>query len=94
MAGNVSEWVEDGYHGSYDCDANPGEINCEDGGVAPADGIAWAFEPRAPATYGVVRGGSFYAGYHPGTSARLRVAARVYQPSGEGNWDIGFRCAR
>jgi formylglycine-generating enzyme required for sulfatase activity len=43
LYGNVWEWVEDDWHGSYD--------------GAPADGTAWVDVPRA--TYRVFRGGSF-----------------------------------
>ncbi|MFC1888204.1 SUMF1/EgtB/PvdO family nonheme iron enzyme [Thermodesulfobacteriota bacterium] len=44
MLGNVREWIEDDYHGSYQ--------------GAPADGRAWMKEPRG--TSRVVRGGSWY----------------------------------
>jgi formylglycine-generating enzyme required for sulfatase activity len=44
LYGNVWEWVEDDWHGSYD--------------GAPADGTAWVDELRA--TYRVLRGGGFY----------------------------------
>jgi formylglycine-generating enzyme required for sulfatase activity len=43
LYGNVWEWVEDDWHGSYD--------------GAPADGTAWVDEPRA--SIRVIRGGSF-----------------------------------
>lgn len=44
MSGNVWEWVEDDYHGSYD--------------GAPANGSAWIDSPRSPDR--VLRGGSWY----------------------------------
>jgi formylglycine-generating enzyme required for sulfatase activity len=43
MAGNLWEWVEDDYHGSYD--------------GAPADGAAWTESPRGSDR--VIRGGSW-----------------------------------
>ena len=44
MSGNVWEWVEDDWHGSYN--------------EAPTDGSAWVEDPRA--SNRVERGGSFY----------------------------------
>jgi formylglycine-generating enzyme required for sulfatase activity len=43
MAGNVFEWVQDDYHGSYN--------------GAPGDGSAWVDEPRG--SFRVFRGGSW-----------------------------------
>lgn len=43
MAGNISEWVEDDFHSSYD--------------NLPADGSAWVDEPRSSSR--AIRGGSF-----------------------------------
>ena len=43
MAGNVSEWVQDDFHSSYD--------------NLPADGSAWEDEPRSSSR--VTRGGNF-----------------------------------
>ena len=87
MAGNVWEWVEDDYHGSYDCDENPTVLNCDNGGLAPTDGSAWVDDPRGDRR--VRRGGSFNF-----LADDLRAAWRYpYQPSAF-SMISGFRCAR
>ncbi|MFO8071024.1 MAG: formylglycine-generating enzyme family protein [Polyangia bacterium] len=85
MAGNVYEWVQDVYHGLYDCDANPGQYNCSVGGVAPTDGSAW----EDSGSVRVLRGGSFYGG-----ADILRAAYRLsVYPSSQSDY-MGVRCAR
>jgi len=86
MAGNVSEWVQDWYHGLYSCDSAYGVSECELGGVAPADGSAW----EDPIAYErILRGGS-YTKHHVymSTTHRSRVAPSVRARS------FGFRCVR
>ncbi|MCP4680197.1 MAG: formylglycine-generating enzyme family protein [Deltaproteobacteria bacterium] len=87
MAGNVSERVKDEYHGSYDCDNNPDEYNCSNGGTAPVDGSAWAEDSGAHIVF--ERGGSYC------DKSELRAASRYgcYSPFVSGN-GLGFRCAR
>ena len=53
MHGNLDEWVEDCWHGSY--------------AGAPADGSAWVSEDECELR--VVRGGSWYGGSHMVRSA-------------------------
>jgi formylglycine-generating enzyme required for sulfatase activity len=88
LAGNVGEWVQDTYHGSYDCEANPTAVNCGAPDQAPDDGSAWEDDGSSR----VVRGGSFEqtdivmpatrrGGYYPPTST-VQMHVR------------GFRCAR
>ena len=80
-------WVEDDYHGSYDCDANPSANFCEAGGLAPTDGSAWVDTPRGVARG--LRGGCWHGG-----PFSLRVANRA---TGRPYNDIminGGRCAR
>ena len=88
MAGNVWEWVEDDYHGSYDCDANPGAAYCSLSGVAPIDGSAWVDTPRKIKR--VVRGGSWEY-----NEIGLRVAARGagFPDEPRSDW-MGGRCAQ
>ncbi|MBN2492956.1 MAG: formylglycine-generating enzyme family protein [Deltaproteobacteria bacterium] len=86
MAGNVYEWVQDCFHGSYDCVTSPDAENCAGGGAAPADGSAWE-EPDCPVR--VIRGGGFVA-----DAFNLRVSDRYWlEPDGQ-NGSVGFRCAR
>jgi formylglycine-generating enzyme required for sulfatase activity len=85
MTGNVSEWLQDSYHGSYDCDTAPvAAINCAFGGVAPTDGSAW--EANA-SVHRVLRGGSY------DHSGRLRTTSRHYRDEMRGDRAVGFRCA-
>jgi formylglycine-generating enzyme required for sulfatase activity len=85
MAGNVWEWVQDTYHGSYDCDANPNAENCGDGGVAPSDGSAW----EDNGSKRCMRGGSF----HDGTNYQRAANRGSADPNHYYYW-IGFRCIR
>ncbi len=87
MAGNVREWVEDYYHGSYDCDANPSAENCSSGGLAPSDGSAWT---SGSDEYRVLRGGS-WRGDDP---VYFRAAARGRYNPAVGADSYGFRCVR
>ncbi len=87
MAGNVWEWVEDDYHGSYDCDENPKARFCEKGGKLPSDGSAWVDSPRG--RYRLLRGG----GFNNGIASMLRVESRnVVDPTLRSDY-AGFRCA-
>jgi formylglycine-generating enzyme required for sulfatase activity len=87
MAGNVWEWVQDVYHGSYNCDYYPGADNCGLGGVAPLDGSAW----EGGGSSRVVRSGSL-----GGAAVHLRTAFRDYVELTDfhGGSGLGFRCAR
>jgi len=87
MAGNVSEWGEDDMHESYDCDANPENYRCGDGGVAPTDGSAWVDDPRD--THRVSRGGTWYL-----PTISQRVASRQGGQLDVQISSLGFRCAR
>jgi formylglycine-generating enzyme required for sulfatase activity len=89
MPGNVSEWTQDNYHGSYDCDANPGDYHCSGGGVAPDDGSAW----EDLTSENVVRGGSFTASASSGSYA-FRTYLRSGTQSTNESASVGFRCAR
>ena len=86
MAGNVYEWVQDWWHASYDCDANPHAGGCAGGGRAPIDGSAW----ETPVSeYRVVRGGSWF-----NDAQALEAAVRDGQSPEEQFSILGFRCAR
>jgi formylglycine-generating enzyme required for sulfatase activity len=89
MAGNVFEWVQDTFQGSYDCDANPDALDCESGGLAPTDGSAW----ESPTNwYRVIRGGAWR--YSSNDSYYFKTTHRSYdEPTFYGDLD-GFRCAR
>ncbi len=88
MAGNVFEWVQDWFHGSYDCDANPGAINCGSGGIAPSDGSAWE---TPGGSIRVIRGGSLTIS---ADGSNLRAATRSVCVPSYRHGRIGFRCAR
>jgi formylglycine-generating enzyme required for sulfatase activity len=88
MTGNVFEWVQDGYHGSYDCDnATSDAKNCDSGGVAPADGSAWGMGTSGTR---VVRGGSWTVSDY----LDLRVSARFRSSPANAHSAKGFRCLR
>ncbi len=84
MAGNVWEWVQDRYHGSYDCDANPSAENCGGGGVAPDDGSAWEGTGQTR----IRRGGGW-----DNIDLFLRTSYRYGDQSYQYD-QVGFRCAR
>jgi iron(II)-dependent oxidoreductase len=86
MAGNIGEWVQDRFHGSYDCDANPGADGCGAGGVAPTDGSAW---DSSGSSQRVMRGGSWVS-----TGFAMRVFSRTYVYPSAGLDSYGFRCTR
>ena len=85
MAGNVSEWVQDVFHGSYDCDANPGTWECDSGGVAPTDGSAWEV-PHGE--HRVLRGGTWY-----NDADNMRATGRELGFQELWSEHYGFRCA-
>jgi formylglycine-generating enzyme required for sulfatase activity len=87
MSGNVFEWTQDRYHGSYDCDANPAAEYCELGGVAPDDGSAWESNNTSP--YRIRRGGWYGA-----TENSVRAAYRGVGHPGAQAYSTGVRCAR
>ena len=84
MAGNVQEWVEDDWHGSYDGDGD-GDVN----GSAdhPRDGSAWVNHPR---DYYVYRGGDWYTGQH----LQFRVSFRKRDTPFQEDIVYGIRCVR
>jgi formylglycine-generating enzyme required for sulfatase activity len=80
MHGNVSEWVEDCYHGSYE--------------GAPTDGSTWASGSGLAGLFGdcsrrVVRGGSWII-----TPEFLRAAFRIRNIPGYRYGGLGFRLGR
>ncbi len=85
LSGNVWEWVQDWYHGSYDCDANPSAHNCGDGGVAPDDGSAWG----GSSSHKIKRGSCFirtaWCSYAANRSPNMPSTQAYF---------LGFRCAR
>jgi formylglycine-generating enzyme len=85
MSGNVWEWVQDVFHGSYDCDANSNAVNCEAGGSAPTDGSAW----EGSGGERVMRGGSF-----DNFSKQVTTTIRNFQEPTAQFENTGFRCAR
>ncbi len=89
MAGNVYEWVQDVFHGSYDCDANPDEVNCGQGGTAPTDGSAW----EGSGAGRCLRGGCFVSGF-PDDLVSLQVTMRQGYEASQQSAAVGFRCAR
>jgi formylglycine-generating enzyme required for sulfatase activity len=84
MAGNVSEWVQDWFHYSYDCDANP--AYCPSGGRAPTDGSAW----ESPiGTERAIRGGCW-----SNNATWLSTFNRFSYPPSIWTAEVGLRCAR
>ena len=57
LTGNLSEWVEDYYRASYDCDLNRDAEDCRQGGQAPTDGAAWLTDTQTRKR--IYRGGSW-----------------------------------
>ncbi len=86
MAGSVLEWVQDWYHGSYDCDSNLSALNCETGGEAPNDGSPWE---NPSSTERIFRGGGYF---HDADG--LRTTYREYSSPSLQMVSLGFRCAR
>jgi iron(II)-dependent oxidoreductase len=81
MSGNVSEWVADCWHASYDPSG--------DGAVdAPSDGSAWT--SGCESTGRIVRGGSWGSTL----SYSLRASARQVLADGTGPSGAGIRCCR
>jgi formylglycine-generating enzyme required for sulfatase activity len=68
MHGNVWEWMEDDYHGSYE--------------RAPDDGSAWINTPRG--SYRVMRGGSWSVDAHYCRSATRDYGRPDYRGNGGG----------
>ena len=85
MAGNLAEWVQDIYHGSYNCDTHQA-FNCGGSGVAPDDGSAW--EEGNPIDR-VYRNGAFDEG-----DMNMRTAYRYAIHPDTPKYNRGFRCAR
>ena len=86
MSGNVWEYVQDHYHGCYDCSECPDDMGCDTMTQAPDDGSAWEIPPSG---YRVVRGGSFYHG-----SQTLTTAVRSPDAHDEYYGYLGIRCVR
>lgn len=57
LVGNVSEWTQDYYRASYDCDLYRDADECRGGGQAPIDGSAWLTDTQTRKR--VYRGGAW-----------------------------------
>lgn len=87
LIGNVAEWVEDDFHGSYDCARTPEAFDCAGRGAAPTNGRAWVDTPRA--RHRVLRGSSWQV-----TVDALRATARSGEAADRQAPTAGFRVAR
>ncbi|MEE2789561.1 MAG: SUMF1/EgtB/PvdO family nonheme iron enzyme [Myxococcota bacterium] len=91
MAGNVTEWTGDDYHGRYDCQASGLIEGCRGGSdeAIPADGRPWIDGLGRPLDR-VVRGGAFN---RVGVD-QVSVHTRAPAPQSKSAADRGFRLVR